>query len=300
MSSARPERIKSIRPLRARLDRHAAPVSSGAIEVGYLHVDGVRLRYARSEGTGDPILMCNGIGANFELLMPFVEALKGRRIVLFDVPGCGQSEASLFWPTLRRYANFAVGLLDALGHSGAFSVAGVSWGGGLAQQIARDYPDRVQHLILLATCPGILLVRGRLSALLLMMSPIRYFSPRFMARNASTIYGGEMQGHLGRAARYASKARPPAVHAYFQQLYAIFRFTSLPWLHKLKCPALILCGDDDPLIRPSNAYILAALLRDARLHFIRGGGHLFLDMQADETARVIEQFLVEKTPGAKR
>ncbi len=299
MSSARIYSDKRVRPGRTRLDRHAAPVQPGELEVGYVKVNGVRLRYARSEGSGPPILMCNGIGANFELLLPFVQALKGRRIVLFDVPGCGQSEASLFWPSLKYYAKMAVGLMDALGHSGAFSVAGVSWGGGLAQQIARDYPARVLHLILMATSAGILMIPGRISALLLMLTPIRYFSPRFMARNASLIYGGEMRGHLGRAARYASKARPPAMHAYFQQLFAILRFTSLPWLHKIRCPALVLCGDDDPLIRPANAHILAALLHDSQLHFIRGGGHLFLDMQSEETARVVEQFLSTHAPNAK-
>jgi len=88
-------------------------------------------------------LFRNGIGANLELLLPFMKAMSGIPIVAFDVPGCGGSAHARFWPSFSGYAKFAVGLLDQLGIVERFDVAGVSWGGGLAQTIARDYPSRV-------------------------------------------------------------------------------------------------------------------------------------------------------------
>ena len=57
-------------------------------------MDGHVLRVARRRGDAGPaipLLIFNGIGANLELLEPFVEALQNIEIVAFDAPGAGAS-----------------------------------------------------------------------------------------------------------------------------------------------------------------------------------------------------------------
>ena len=287
------DRVREIRGWTSGLGRRREAVEAAGVEVGHVHVRGLRLRYAQSKGFGEPLLFCNGIGANFELLLPFVRAMTGRRVILFDVPGTGGSHASWFWPNFPAYARVAVGILDQLGHQGSFAVAGVSWGGGLAQQIAHDYEARVSRLILMATCAGFLMFPGRPSALVRMLTPQRYLSRTFMARNAATIYGGEMRGRPDLAIDLASLTRAPAALTYLQQLAALTQLASPLWLHRIRCPTLVMNGDDDPLMRTVNARILAALLANARLHVVRGGGHLFLALQAEATARVVAGFLDE-------
>ena len=250
----------------------------------------MRLRYGLRPGVGEPLLLCNGIGANLEIALPFVQALPRRPVLLFDVPGTGGSAAAGFFPSFSRYERFGVGLLDHLGYQG-FDVAGVSWGGGLAQQIARDYPARVRHLVLMATTPGILMVPGRLPALLRMTTPQRYLSRSFMARNAAHIYGGEMRGRPDLAIEFAGMTRAPRTLTYVQQLLAMMQFSSLPWLHRIACPTLIMSGSDDPLIRPVNARLLAMLIRDSQLKIVEGGGHLFMVLQPQATAAEVERFL---------
>lgn len=267
-------------------------MAEAGVEIGHIQVQGLRLRYARSAGQqGEPLLLCNGIGANLELALPLLHALAGRSVVLFDLPGVGGSPLAWFWPSVRRYARLAVGVLDALGYDEGFAVAGVSWGGGIAQQIARDYPRRVRALVLMATTPGILMLPGRPSALLRMATPARYLSRDFMVRNAATIYGGEVRGHPERAAEFSRLTRPPSTFAYFQQLGAMLGYSSLPWLHRIRCPALVMVGDDDPLIRVLNARVLAWCLPQARLLIFRGGGHLFMVLRPQETAQAITRFL---------
>ena len=63
---------------------------------------------------------------------------------------------------------------------------------------------------------------------------------------------------------------------YAYQLYAAAGWSSLPWLHRVKQPTLVVAGNDDPSVPVLNARMLAARLPDARLHVIKGGGHLFL------------------------
>jgi pimeloyl-ACP methyl ester carboxylesterase len=54
---------------------------------------------------------------------------------------------------------------------------------------------------------------------------------------------------------------------------------------------LILAGDDDPIARPINARILAALLPNARLHIVAGGGHLFMVLRPEHTAGIVLEFM---------
>lgn len=292
------ERLHEARAWGSARERRRAALAASGIEIGYATVRGLRLRYGWRPGQGMPLLFCNGIGANIELALPLVQALPGVPVLLFDIPGTGGSPPAWLWPTLSQYARYAVGLLDVLGHRGPFTVAGVSWGGGLAQRIAYDYRDRVRGLVLMATSPGVIMVPGKLSALLRMTTPRRYLSRGYMARHAATIYGGEMRGRPDRAIAFAGMTRAPRTRTYLQQLAAMLTFSSLPWLHRIRCPALVMTGDDDPLVRPINARILAALLPRARLHVIAGGGHLFLTLQPELAGGVIRGFLQQLPAGA--
>jgi pimeloyl-ACP methyl ester carboxylesterase len=74
-------------------------------------------------------------------------------------------------------------------------------------------------------------------------------------------------------------------------LYAITGWTSVPWLHRLPHPTLVLAGDDDPIVPLANGRILDRLIPDARLHVVPGGGHLFLLDRPAEIAAVVTNFL---------
>ena len=53
-----------------------------------------------------------------------------------------------------------------------------------------------------------------------------------------------------------------------------------------------MAGNDDPLVPLINARLHAWLLPDARLHVV-DDGHLFLLTRAQETARVVAEFLTQ-------
>ena len=81
---------------------------------------------------------------------------------------------------------------------------------------------------------------------------------------------------------------------YAYQLYAAAGWSSLPWLHRVKQPTLVVAGDDDPSVPVLNARMLAARLPDARLHVIKGGGHLFLLDEPQSAVGRIRAFLDER------
>jgi pimeloyl-ACP methyl ester carboxylesterase len=78
---------------------------------------------------------------------------------------------------------------------------------------------------------------------------------------------------------------------YAGQLFAISGWTSLPWLGGLRQPTLVLAGDDDPIVPLVNGRILTRCIPNARLHVLRGGGHLFLLEQPARMAAVVADYL---------
>jgi poly(3-hydroxyalkanoate) depolymerase len=268
-------------------------VAATAITAGERHVavDGLRLR-VRVQGEGPPLLLVMGLGGSLELWEPLVHELEGCTTITFDAPGTGDSEVSWRPLRMRELAGIAAHLLDELGCPRA-DVVGVSFGGGVAQELVHRHPDRVRRLVLAATTCGFGGLPGRPSALALLSTPYRYYSRSHLGAIAARLYGGEIARRPELLARHAYRglAHAPSLRGYLWQLSAIVGWSSLPYLHRIRQPTLVLTGDDDPIIRVTNGRILARLIPNARLHVIRGGGHLFLIDQAKESAELIGRFL---------
>jgi len=270
---------------------HLKHHNNEAISVRWLTVSGLSVRVAVKEGPGHrrPLLVFNGIGASFEMLRPFVDAMQDKELILFDAPGAGKSAAPLVPWRLRHYASAAAEILDALGHAEA-DVIGLSWGGALAQQFAKQFPGRCSRLVLAATSPGHIMVPAKPGILMHMMNPRRYADRNYMRKIAGTIYGGSFRTNRIAAKRYTDSTTTPSTRGYYYQLLAISGWSSLPWLHRLAQPTLVIQGSDDPLIPRSNGKILAALIPNARLVEV-DCGHLFMLTRAREVAVALEDFL---------
>jgi poly(3-hydroxyalkanoate) depolymerase len=259
--------------------------------VEFIEVDGIQLRVATQHGSeGLPLLLFNGIGANLELCFPFMEAMPEKEIVIFDVPGVGRSEMSWRPRRFSGLARLASKLLDRLGYR-QVDVIGVSWGGALAQQFARQYPERCRRLVLAATSPGAIMVPGRPTALAKMLTPRRYLQPNYMQKAAADIYGGEARRDPKIMSAHTARIIPPQFMGYVYQLLAGMGWTSLHWLHRIRQPTLVLAGSDDPLVPPVNSRIISLLIPNNRLHIVPGGGHLFMLYSIDKVVPEVRSFL---------
>jgi len=261
------------------------------VEIGLRDVGGQTLRVGVRHGSNGrlPLLLFNGIGANIELVDPFLEALNGTEAIVFDVPGVGGSPAPALPYRPSMLARLSAQLLDQLGYA-QVDVLGVSWGGALAQQFAFQQASRCRRLVLAATSPGYLMVPGKLSALLKIATPRRYKDPEYMQRIAGDIYGGALRGAPELADLHLRHVRWSSDYGYYLQLVASFGWTSLPWLRLLPQPTLVMAGTDDPLVPVVNGRILAKLIPNAELVTL-DDGHLFLITSAPSCAKIVSQFL---------
>ncbi len=261
-------------------------------ETRIVEIDRQTLRISVSPGGGGrlPLLLLNGIGANLELLQPFVDALGADiQTIRVDLPGTGASPAPAIPYRPSGLAKLQAKLLDELGHP-VVDVLGISLGGAIAQQFAHQYPGRCRRLVLVSTAPGAIMVPGRPSVLLKMVTPRRYSDPAHMASIASELYGGRIRDDPSLIKGHAGAMQAGGSVGYYWQLLGIAGWTSIHWLHSLRQPTLILSGNDDPIVPLINSKIMGRLIPNARLH-VFDDGHLGLLTSADTLAPLIREFL---------
>jgi poly(3-hydroxyoctanoate) depolymerase len=251
-------------------------------------IHGLRTR-VQVRGEGPPLLLIGGLWGQVPLWDDVLPFLAGFRTVAYDPPGIGDTQMPS-WPySVRRQAAFAAQVLRAVGVRRAH-VLGVSLGGAVAQQLARSYPRCVDRLVLVSTSHGCLTLPGRPEALVRFLRPTAYASAHGLERNAGPMFGGRIRAQPGLVHRW--HFRPPAhLRAYAYRLAGTAGWTSLPWLPWLTAPTLVVHGDDDPIVRLPNARLLARLIPNARLHVVRGGGHLLLLDSAADVVPQITAFL---------
>jgi poly(3-hydroxyoctanoate) depolymerase len=282
-------RLSSVRAMRQGTD---PPAIERVLRAG-----GLRLQ-VRESGEGSPLLLLNGIGAHIRMWRPLERALGGIRLIAFDAPGAGRSQTPALPLTFPGHARVAERVLDALGYE-QVDVLGFSFGGIVAQHLAHRAPERVRRLVLAATTPGWGGVSGSLRAMLHISTPLRYYSRTYYERSIGSLVGGRARSDASWLARHGEERmqHPPDPLGYAWQLAALsVPPGSLPWLHELRQPTLVIAGDDDPLLPAVNSLLLAERIPRARLLLARGEGHLLL-LDPDSSAHpLIRDFLLRAEP----
>jgi len=122
-------------------------------EVHYAKVDGHFVAY-RLGGQGPPLLLLHGFLCDSRCWRRQLAELSDQfTVVARDAPGAGSSSDPPDPFTITDWSRCLAHLLDLLRIEQAH-VLGLSWGGVLAQEFYRLYPERVSRLILADTYAG--------------------------------------------------------------------------------------------------------------------------------------------------
>ena len=192
----------------------------------------------------------------------FVETLaKKFTVITFDNRGTGQSDKPVTGYALANMARDVGGLLDEIGIENTY-VVGYSMGGAIAQEFARQFPDRVAGLILCATmCGGPRATYAEASVVRVMrdldgLSRSRSRDGFGRSPTRRTISGTEPanQPRIRCGARSRCRRRCMPLICNFRHSP---NSTARHALSQIKCPTLVLTGDLDKLIPPQNSRILA-------------------------------------------
>jgi pimeloyl-ACP methyl ester carboxylesterase len=125
-------------------------VSGTSHEVQYLTLHGHRRAFVKV-GQGPVLLLLHGLGCDHTTWEPVIDALAKRYTVIApDLLGHGQSAKPRADYSVGGYANAMRDLITVLGID-KVTVAGHSFGGGIAMQFAYQFPERTERLILVAS-----------------------------------------------------------------------------------------------------------------------------------------------------
>jgi pimeloyl-ACP methyl ester carboxylesterase len=250
--------------------------------------------YYETHGAGTPLLLISGLAARGQAFFKQVPALAEQfRVITFDNRGVGESDQPLTAYSLAQMADDAAGLLDKLAIPAAH-VFGISMGGMIAQELALRHPQCVRKLALGCTHCGI---KNCAPAPAWAMEIFRNLpgKPRAqVVRECIPInyspYTQEHNPQLIAEMLPLSLDNRQQLHAYANQMAAIWAFDAYDRLPQITAPTLVLTGKDDALIPPANSQIIAAQIPGAQLIEFEQAGHLFFIEQPDEVNRALLEF----------
>ena len=253
----------------------------------------------RGRRDAPPLVMLRGLGrrlAHWGRLADDLESLF--HLVLIDNRGAGRSDAVRRPYSVSDMASDTVAVLDHVGVERAHFF-GISLGGMIAQRIAIDHPQRVDHLVLGCTSPGgepSPWVSGR-AKLALLRARIRNPAEAVAAEAQMVLSHGFRQAHPEVVADWVKLATdfPVKRSTLMLQLWAATRHNPGRQLHRITAPTLIICSDADTLVPPDNSRLLARRIKGAEIEWLHGAGHDFATECPERTAAIVSGFLLDES-----
>jgi pimeloyl-ACP methyl ester carboxylesterase len=266
--------------------------------VPILKLDDADLTY-ETHGEGRPFLFCSATatGGAVWRLCQVGEFARDHRVIIYDQRGVGRSGARSNDFSTRRLAADAAALLDHLAARDAI-VCGHSNGGRIAQLLALDYPGRVGKLIL-ASSGGTHHSQGIPLAMCLELVEKGY--ARMLREHAieAGFTKAYVATHPAEIERFLKVrlADPPPLEIFLRHVIGRQEFDSGDRVKHIAVPTLVMVGDDEGHGRPGArthldfAKSLAADIPGARLVVLEGQGHYYYFSAAEQTNRIIREFI---------
>jgi pimeloyl-ACP methyl ester carboxylesterase len=262
-------------------------------------------------GEGPVLVLLHGITSSsrtWRAVMP--QLAETHTVIAPDLLGHGESAKPRGDYSLGAYASGVRDLLAALGHERA-TVVGHSLGGGIAMQLAYQFPERVERLVLVSS-GGL----GREVSLLLRSATLpgaEYVLP-LLCKPGIRDAAGAIGGLLGRfglrpsndvqgmAEGFASLGEDDARRAFLHTVRAVMdiggqRVNATDRLYlAAHLPTLIVWGERDPMIPVAHGHAAHALLPASRLEIMPGAGHFPFNDDPVAFVATLRDFLAGTEP----
>ncbi len=262
-----------------------------------VQIDDIEIAY-RELGRGYPLVLIMGYSATMDMWDPIAlkDLSRKYRVIIFDNRGMGKSTASDKKFTIELFADDTAHFMEKIGVERAH-VLGYSMGTGIAQELALNYPEKVNKLILYAAdCGGSQAIPP---------------SPEVMSQLTDT--SGDAKQRQIRLIRLMFPEKWLKDTPDYRKLMPNVRETSLAenidrqtsameeWqgcyerLPMIAQDTLLITGTEDILTPPANSLSMVQRIPRAWLVQLDGGGHGLMYQRPKDFARILLMFL-ETTP----
>lgn len=260
--------------------------------MAFVRAGGLVVHYDLTGPEGAPVIMfSNSLGTNFHVWDPQAAALAGRfRVLRYDMRGHGLTDcppAGDGGYTIDGLAQDAIALLDALSVD-RVHFCGLSIGGMVGQRFAAAAPERVISLALCDTASRIgpasrwddrivAVSKGGIEAVAEAVLKV-WFTQDFLSNQPEAARG------------YANMLIRTPVPGYIGCCIAVRDADLHADDVSIKCPTLVVVGDQDQSTPPAAARELVQAIHGARLEIIAGAAHIPTAEQPAALNRLLSEF----------
>ena len=247
-------------------------------------IDNLNINYT-DEGDGTPVLLLHGWGSSLTLYSRIINSLKDRcRLVAVDFPGCGGSDTMSEPWDIKNYSDFVLKFMDAVGLKDPIMI-GHSHGGRVTLYMSAMGLVNPPKIVLLDSA-GLI--------------PKKTFKQKAKAKSFKTIKGvlslpviKNFSGPLLEKARnhYGSADYNAAPLVLRKTLVSLVNTDLREIIPNIKCPTLLIWGENDTATPLSDAKIIESLISDAGLCVIKGAGHFAFVEQPFEVEAILNSFI---------
>lgn len=260
----------------------------------------IHYRVFKAENEKGKIFMIHGFALSGycweELATRLVK--EGYTCVAADLPDFGYSTRETSSENLPAREDVMYALMSSLS-SEKWYVAGHSMGGYIALKLAEKYPDSVKNLLLYGTAYN----KGHSDTLngmmtnkvfVSVMAPLMELMAKFDCVVRLMLYAGLMDAEYTKNYDLSKITAPLRIKG--TGAGALYSFSTLPQTNleavEKMPPILYVNGDRDFVIPAADREVLREHLPEGSVDaVVSGGGHMFIENMADETAEITLSFL---------
>ena len=282
-----------------------------ASQLRQLDVEGSRINYV-DLGTGDaePIVFVHGLGGQWQnWLENLPRAAQERRVIALDLPGFGLSPMPRDDISIPGYGRCVEALCEQL-ELGRVDMVGNSMGGFIAAEVAIQFRERIDQLVLVSAA-GIsssdiahapILTLGRVAAAIASYGAARHrqVASRRITRHMALALVARHPSLLKADLAYEGFFKGTGKPGFDDALRASLEYDFGDRLPDIRVPALIVWGENDSIIPVKDAHEFERLIPDSRKLVMRDTGHIPMAERPAAFNDVLMEFLAETGAASER
>jgi pimeloyl-ACP methyl ester carboxylesterase len=271
----------------------------------FINLDGFNMRYqVKGEPGGMPLILIHGFASSVVTWYRNMDDLaRDHRVYAIDLKGWGLTDKPSHGDySMRGQAHHVRTFMHVLGIERAL-IVGHSMGGAIAVHMAAEFPEAVAGIVLIDPAGARPFPYLWLLSRMMDVPPVRQWihvgaqyviaNERLLTSQMPRAYHNpdNLTHEMKRAL-----VQPYHTHGFIDALINLTRDTRHFRLNgqaaQVNCPALIIWGEQDRVVPPSDGQYFLREIRDSRLEILPEAGHLPHEERAEEVNRLIREFIM--------
>ena len=276
-----------------------------------LEVDGTPVNYVDiGEGREglEPIVFVHGLAGQWQNWLENIpRAAQERRVIAMDLPGFGRSPMPRDPISIPGYGRCVEAICDKL-DLGRVDMVGNSMGGFIAAEVAIQFPERIDQLVLVSAAGitsadivhGPIVLAGRVMSVLVAHTAAqrRRFAGRPVTRHAALALVARHPSRLKADFAYEAFFKGAGKPGFDDALRASLDYDFRDRLPDIRQPTLIVWGENDSIIPVRDAQEFERLIPDSRKLVMKETGHIPMAERPETFNQLMLEFFAETGPAS--